>query len=309
MIGLRVYAPHDSVAAVIAALEGRGDVRHVVRSGATSDGQGEYLSADLRPDVADEVLAELTALGLPADDILLQRVEVAGPTVRTRPRDRLWDDRNDALVWAEVVDSAAESVIGRPSYFLYMVAAGVIAAFGIIERSSILIVGAMAVSPDLMPLSAACVALVARRPRFTVRAVLTMVLGLATAGLTALVLTLALRLTGYVGPGFHVAEGFLGSLTSIDAATVGVAAAAGVAGMLAFETRASAAVGVAISVTTIPAAAEAGVAFAVGDTSSALGSLAVLGTNIVTMVAAGTVTLALQRRPDRRAAERRGPRG
>ena len=49
-------------------------------------------------------------------------------------------------------------------------------------------------------------------------------------------------------------------LTTVDVATVGVALAAGVAGMLALETRASSAVGVGISITTIPAAAYLGVA-------------------------------------------------
>jgi len=73
-----------------------------------------------------------------------------------------------------------------------------------------------------------------------------------------------------------------------------------VAAMLAFETRASAAVGVAISVTTIPAAADVGVAFAAGDRARALGALGVLVTNIVTLVVVGTATLALQRRLDRR---------
>jgi hypothetical protein len=48
--------------------------------------------------------------------------------------------------------------------------------------------------------------------------------------------------------------------THVNASTILVALAAGVAGMLAVATRASSAVGVAISVTTIPAAAFLGVA-------------------------------------------------
>jgi Domain of unknown function (DUF389) len=45
----------------------------------------------------------------------------------------------------------------------------------------------------------------------------------------------------------------------VNSETIHVALAAGIAGMLALETRASAAVGVAISVTTIPASAFLGV--------------------------------------------------
>ena len=270
----------------------------------TSDGEGEYLSADLRPEVADDLLAHLTRLGLRHEDVMLQRIDVAGP-VHATDHDRRWDDRNDALVWAEVVDEARENMRARTSYFLYMIAAGIIAAFGVITESSILIVGAMAVSPDLMPLSAACVALVARRPRYALRAVATMVSGLAVAMLTALVLTDFLRLIDYLPADFDVGRGFLGSLSEVEVATVGVAAAAGVAGMLSFETRASAAVGVAISVTTIPAAADVGVAFAAGDRGRALGALAVLLTNIVTLVIAGTATLAVQRLADKRRARKR----
>jgi hypothetical protein len=63
-----------------------------------------------------------------------------------------------------------------------------------------------------------------------------------------------------------------------------VALAAGVAGMLALETRASSGVGVAISVTTIPAAAYLGVAAGLGEFDQATGALGVLGTNVAMMV-------------------------
>src|SRR4029450_9178741 len=88
----------------------------------------------------------------------------------------------------------------------------------------------------------------------------------------------------------------LGGLTTVNAATVGVAFAAGVAGPLALETGASSAVGVAISVTTIPAAAYLGVAAGVGEEDKAWGALAVLGGNVAVLLGAGTLTLLVQRR-------------
>jgi hypothetical protein len=87
----------------------------------------------------------------------------------------------------------------------------------------------------------------------------------------------------------------LGGLTTVDNETIVVALAAGAAGMLAFETRASSGVGVAISVTTIPAAAYLGVATGLGKASEAAGALGVLGANIAMMVLAASLTLALQR--------------
>jgi hypothetical protein len=66
----------------------------------------------------------------------------------------------------------------------------------------------------------------------------------------------------------------------VNISTCGVALAAGVAGMLAVETRARAAVGVGISVTTIPAAAYLGVAAGEGEMDKVMGALAMLGVNV-----------------------------
>ncbi len=54
--------------------------------------------------------------------------------------------------------------------------------------------------------------------------------------------------------------------------------------MLSFETRASAAVGVAISVTTIPASAYLGVALGAGGIDHALGALVVLVINVSLLI-------------------------
>jgi len=73
-----------------------------------------------------------------------------------------------------------------------------------------------------------------------------------------------------------------------------------VAGMMAFERPGGAAVGVAISVTTIPAAAYVGAAMAMGRDDPMWGAMVVLLTNVVTLVVASAVTLMLQRRSRRR---------
>ena len=95
--------------------------------------------------------------------------------------------------------------------------------------------------------------------------------------------------------------GALGSLVDVNDETIAVALAAGVAGMLALETRASAGVGVAISVTTIPAAAYLGVAAGLAQFSTASGALGVLGANVLMMVVGVVATLAFQSARMRRA--------
>jgi uncharacterized hydrophobic protein (TIGR00271 family) len=177
-----------------------------------------------------------------------------------------------------------------------MAVAGVIAAFGVLEHSAILIVGAMAVSPDLLPLTAAAVAVVGRRPVLLGRALGTLVPGLATAVVTAWLVTLALRAGGLIEADADIHTGVVFSLANVSVATACIALAAGVAGMLSFESRASFAVGVAISVTTIPAAAYIGVAAGLGEWRGALGALTVLAVNLVMLLVAGAVTLAVQAR-------------
>ena len=76
--------------------------------------------------------------------------------------------------------------------------------------------------------------------------------------------------------------------------------------MLALETRASSGVGVAISVTTIPAAAYLGVAVGLGEFGNVGGAFAVLGTNVAMLVVGASATLAVQRTLVRRAIAR-GP--
>jgi uncharacterized membrane protein len=154
----------------------------------------------------------------------------------------------------------------------------------------------MAVSPDMLPISAACVGLVSRRGRLVRRALVTLGVGLGVSCLAAAGLTVALDLTGLLPSNFKLGEAALSGLTTVDASTIGVALAAGVAGILALETRASSAVGVAISVTTIPAAAYLGVAAGVGEEDKAWGALAVLGVNVAVLLVAGTLTLLVQRR-------------
>jgi uncharacterized hydrophobic protein (TIGR00271 family) len=181
-----------------------------------------------------------------------------------------------------------------------MAAAGVIAAYGVIYSNSILIVGAMAVSPDFLPIAAACIGLVARRRRLVGRAFWTLTAGLAMAGVVAGVLTTVLDVAGLLPSSFQVGENGLAGLTTVNSSTFVVAAAAGIAGILALETRASAAVGVAISVTTIPASAYLGVAAGVGEVGKASGALAVLAVNVAMLLAGGSLTLVTQRAVTRR---------
>jgi uncharacterized hydrophobic protein (TIGR00271 family) len=81
-----------------------------------------------------------------------------------------------------------------------------------------------------------------------------------------------------------------------DAYSAIVAFLAGAAGTISLTTSKSGAlIGVLISVTTIPAAANVGVAAAYDNQQEIAGALAQLGINVAVLIVAGVVTLALQR--------------
>ena len=274
-------------------LSGMDSVRHIVRAGASDEGSVALVTADVEPRSADLVFETLDRLGIPPNDVSLEREVSAGPVASTVGE---WLGGGDPMVWAEVVQSARLGARLFARYAIYMAIAGAIAAFGVMNRSPILVVGAMAVSPDLVPMSAICVGLVGRRPGLAARALAALVVGLAVTGVAGWAITGLMKAIGYPPLSTALGDGGLGILPTVNASTFIVAFVAGVAGMLAFESRASAAVGVAISITTIPAVSYAGVALAVGETHSALVAMGVLGINVVMVILAGTLTLAVQRR-------------
>src|ERR1039458_5854218 len=109
----------------------------------------------------------------------------------------------------------------------------------------------MAVAPDLLPVAALGSGMVLRRPRLVRRGLVSLFVGLGVACLLAAAVTGLLNLFDLLPTEFAVQEIGLASQQHVEAETILAALAAGAAGMLAVETRASTGVGVAISVTTI----------------------------------------------------------
>jgi uncharacterized hydrophobic protein (TIGR00271 family) len=290
---LRAYVRPEQVEDVSRALYAREGARHIVFSGVTADSGATLITAELEDEAADATIMDLSKLGIGAEDLSIARVQVVRPMTPEGMALELSAAR-DTLVWSEVADEAIDNVGLRPSYVAYMAVAGVIAGFGVLDHSAILIVGAMAVSPDLLPLTAAAVAIVGRRPPLLGKALGTLLPGLVTAVLSAWLVTIVLSALGVISADADIQTGVVSGLAQVTVTTACVAAAAGVAGMLSFETRASFAVGVAISVTTIPAAAYVGVAAGLGEWAGALGAVTVLGVNLVTLLVAGAATLGIQ---------------
>lgn len=275
-----------------ALLRGHDGVRRVVQQPDEAARTQSYVFvADVEPSYADMLVEKIAELGIPVDDYVLTKMEVVAP----QRHHHHGEGGADGFAWVEVLGAAKANSRPLARYLALINVAAVIAACGVITSSSVLIVGAMAVSPDLLPICATCVGLARGERRLARRAFVTLTLGLGLVVVTATVISALLSLFGFLPDGFEVEQSSLSTLAKTDYTTVLVALAAGVAGMLSFETRASAAVGVAISVTTIPASAYLGVALGAGGIDHALGALVVLVVNVALMIASGTSTLLVQR--------------
>jgi len=289
VLRLRLAIEDHRADAVAEALEGTGGVHRIVALNPERGG-GVVLAADVMPSVADHVVKLIREWDLSDADYLLTRQEVIAPNP---PHGRLTG--GDTFAWIEVMGEARTHSRPLGRYLALMAVAGVLGAIGVITDNPILVVGAMAVSPDLLPICAACVGLVAGRIRLARRATVTLLLGILLTWAVAALVAWGLQLTGILSSDFEVHDSALKGLAHIDYSTVLVALAAGVAAMLSFETRAAAAVGVAISVTTIPASALFGVSLGLGEVGVSWGAAGVLGVNVALLLLSGTATLAVQR--------------
>jgi uncharacterized hydrophobic protein (TIGR00271 family) len=290
MLRLRLAIEENRASDLATALEGTGGVHQIVSMSREPTGPGVVLEADLLPAVADQVMDLIQQWEIADGSYLITRQEVIAPTPIHGPI-----TGGNEFAWIEVMGQARANarLLGR--YLALMAVAGVLAAIGVITDNPILIVGAMAVSPDLLPICAACVGLVAGRARLVRRALGTLLLGILLTWAVAAALAWGLQAVGILSGDFQVHDTALHGLADIDYSTILVALAAGVAAMLSFETRAASAVGVAISVTTIPASALFGVSLGLGEVSVSWGAAGVLGVNVCLLLLSGTLTLAIQR--------------
>jgi uncharacterized hydrophobic protein (TIGR00271 family) len=204
---------------------------------------------------------------------------------------------SDAVIWEEVAERTSESASLSGAFLVFMVLAALIAAVGILLESAILIVGAMVVGPEFGPMAGFCVAAVQRRADLAARSFAALAVGFPLAIVAVVVATIVFRSAGLTAETFVADEHALArTISSPDFFAAFVAFCAGVAGVLSLTTAKSGAlIGVLISVTTIPAAANVGISAAYGDRDGFVGSLGQLAVNMACLLVAGTLTLGIQR--------------
>lgn len=299
MVHLRLVVPEQKVSEALGVLEESPSVCNLVElSQAARKPDGSLVICDVAREDASLIIDRLRSLGIEEHgSISIDRLDTSLADAVAKAERAAPGSPSDAVIWEQVEHETHESASLSVSFVLFMVLSMLIAAVGIFLDSEILVIGAMILGPEFGPIAGFCVAAVGKRKGLIRRSATALLVGFP-AGITAVFLTtLIFKATGITPEHFTDADHALSNVISNqDFLTFFVAFCAGVAGMLSLTTaKSSTLVGVLVSVTTIPAAANIGVAAAYQDWPSWRGSQVMLGVNLGSILLAGLLTLAVQR--------------
>ncbi len=259
---------------------------------------GDAVQFDVQDGSANAVLEELQHFGLHRDgSISITTVDAAIVDATQRrgwrrtyhgERSPVWD-----VVEAKIADDAAYS----PSFFALLVFAGLIGACGILTNSQILIVGAMVVGPEYSAIISVALGIERRNWPAVRGGLLALLAGFLLAIAVTLLFALCIRGLGKAPePYLHGIRPVSDLINSPNLYSVVVAVVAGIVGVVSLTlARAGALIGVFISITTIPAAADIAVSVAFGSWKEARGSTVQLLLNVGLLIVVGAVALRGQR--------------
>ncbi|WP_405665008.1 DUF389 domain-containing protein [Streptomyces sp. NBC_01166] len=299
MLHLRLIVPADRTDEVVGLIERTVGTAHVVvLAGAARSPVGDVVLCDVAREAGDELIGQLRKMGI--DDCGSITVENMDLTLSRRADEAeraAPGESADAVLWEELSEVTHEESTFSVTYVAFLALATMLAACGVMLDNAVLIVGAMAVGPEFGPLAGISTALVQRAPRLVARSLWALIGGFAVAMVLTAGFAWLLDALGLFTEDMVKAERpNTGFIWHPDWMSFVVALLAGIAGTLSLTSAKSGAlIGVAISVTTVPAAANAAVAFSYQDLQQTWGSSAQLLANLGGIVLAGTLTLLVQR--------------
>lgn len=299
MVHLRIVAPSYQSEHALDLLDSSESVCNLVLlERAARRPEGDLILCDVAREDASVIVADLRELDIDVEgSISIEEIDSQVSAAATAAENAARRHRSDPVVWEEVTARTSESVELTNTFVIFMVLAMLIAAVGIYFDQPILIVGAMVVGPEFGPIAGACVAIVNGHAGLVRRSVRALAVGFPIGILITFLMTLAFKALGEVPETInfdqHTLTRFISEPNLFSAY---VALLAGAVGMLSLTSaKSSALVGVLISVATIPAAANMGVAAAYGDWTTVGGATAQLAINLISIFAAGLFTLYVQR--------------
>jgi uncharacterized hydrophobic protein (TIGR00271 family) len=261
--------------------------------------EGDVILCDVAREDASVIVSDLRELEIDKEgSIALEDIDSQISEAAMRAEKAAIGMPSDAVVWEEVESTTSENVELSASFLAFMVLAMLIAGVGILLDELILIIGAMIVGPEFGPVAGLCVAAVQKRLDLAKRSLAALAVGFPTGIAATLLFTLILDGLDLIPEAFaQQGHPFTAFISSPDWWSFLVAYLAGTVGMLSLTAaKSSALIGVLISVTTIPAAANVGIAAALADWSECAGAAEQLGLNLVALVLGGILTLFVQRR-------------
>ncbi|GGX04146.1 DUF389 domain-containing protein [Streptomyces chryseus] len=299
MLHLRLIVPADRTDEVVRTVEQTVGTTHLaVVPGAARDPAGDLVLCDVAREAGDDLIAALRTMGIDeTGSIAVENIDLSLSRRADRAEENAPGEGADAVLWEQLADATHEESTLSVTYIAFLSLATMIAACGVVLDNAILIVGAMAVGPEFGPLAGFCTALVRRAPKLAWRSFTALIVGFAVAMAVTVVFSLFMDATGlFTEAKLDADRPNTGFIYAPDWFSFVVAVLAGAAGMLSLTSAKSGAlVGVAISVTTVPAAANAAVALSYGDVKQTWGSTEQLLLNLLGIVVAGTLTLLIQK--------------
>ncbi|CBG70748.1 MULTISPECIES: DUF389 domain-containing protein [Streptomyces] len=299
MLHLRLITPSGRTDEVVRLIEDTVGTTHlVVMAGAARDPAGDVVMCDVAREAGDELIGALRALDLDrTGSIAVENIDLSLSERADKAEKDAPGEGADAVLWEHLTDATHEESTLSVTYVAFITLATMIAACGVVLDNAVLIVGAMAVGPEFGPLAGISTSIVQRHPRLALRSLIALLVGFAAAMAVTVAFSLFMDALGYFTEAKLEADRpNTAFVYAPDAFSFIVAVLAGIAGTLSLTSAKSGAlVGVAISVTTVPAAANAAVALAYGDMKQTAGSTEQLLLNLLGIVLAGTLTLLLQK--------------
>jgi uncharacterized hydrophobic protein (TIGR00271 family) len=299
MLHLRLITPAERTEDVVRLIERTVGTTHlVVLPGAARNPAGDVVMCDVAREAGDELIGELRELGLDrTGSIAVENIDLSLSKRADKAEEEAPGEGADAVLWEHLADATDEESTLSITYVAFITLATMIAACGVVLDNAILVVGAMAVGPEFGPLAGFCTALVQRSPRLAWRSLNALLVGFAVAMAVTVGFTYFMDAVDlFSAVKLDADRPNTNFIYQPDAFSFVVAALAGAAGTLSLTSAKSGAlIGVAISVTTVPAAANAAVAFSYGEYRQAWGSTGQLLLNLLGIVLAGTLTLLAQK--------------
>jgi uncharacterized hydrophobic protein (TIGR00271 family) len=295
---VRLVSAPDQTESLVGLLTADSGVANlVVLPGTARRPDGDAVQFDVQSQSANSVFRRLEAFGLDGGAVGVRQVDATLGQETAPASKHFFVQRDVAPVWDIVEAKIRSDAVYAPSFYILLIIAGLIGAVGILTNSQILVVGAMVVGPEYNAIMGVALGLEKRRLRPVMRGALALLAGFSAAIVITLLFGLIIRWSGRT-PKLYLAgvRPVSALIDSPNLFSLVVAVLAGIVGVVSLtEARAGALIGVFISVTTIPAAADLGLSLAYSSWGQARGSAFQLVLNVTVLMVVGALVLRLQR--------------